>query len=79
LLLSGGIDSPVAGWLAAKRGLAQEALTFHSPPFTGEKAKDKVIALARQLSRWQAMSTLWIAVSLKRRSACALPAGPSWR
>jgi len=61
LLLSGGIDSPVAGWLAAKRGLAQEALTFHSPPFTGEKAKDKVIALARQLSRWQAVSTLWIA------------------
>jgi thiamine biosynthesis protein ThiI len=61
LLLSGGIDSPVAGWLAAKRGLAQEALTFHSPPFTGEKAKDKVIALARQLARWQAVSTLWIA------------------
>jgi thiamine biosynthesis protein ThiI len=61
LLLSGGIDSPVAGWLAAKRGLAQEALTFHSPPFTGEKAKDKVIALARQLNRWQAVSTLWIA------------------
>jgi tRNA uracil 4-sulfurtransferase len=61
LLLSGGIDSPVAGWLAAKRGLAQEALTFHSPPFTGEKAKDKVIALARELSRWQAVSTLWIA------------------
>ena len=61
LLLSGGIDSPVAGWLAAKRGLAQEALTFHSPPFTGEKAKDKVIALARQLARWQAVSILWIA------------------
>jgi thiamine biosynthesis protein ThiI len=61
LLLSGGIDSPVAGWLAAKRGLAMEALTFHSPPFTGEKAKDKVVALARQLARWQAVSALWVA------------------
>ena len=76
LLLSGGIDSPVAGWLAAKRGLAQEALTFHSPPFTGEKAKDKVIALARELSRWQAVSTLWIAgftESQKRLRAAGRP------
>jgi len=61
LLLSGGIDSPVAGWLAAKRGLDLEALTFHSPPFTGEKSKDKVISLARHLARWQAVSTLWVA------------------
>jgi tRNA uracil 4-sulfurtransferase len=61
LLLSGGIDSPVAGWLAAKRGLVMEALTFHSPPFTGEKAKDKVVALARQLARWQAVKVLWVA------------------
>jgi tRNA uracil 4-sulfurtransferase len=61
LLLSGGIDSPVAGWLAAKRGLTLEALTFHSPPFTGEKAKDKVVTLARQLALWQAVTTLWVA------------------
>lgn len=61
LLLSGGIDSPVAGWLAAKRGLALEALTFHSPPFTGERSKDKVVSLLRILSRWQVANTLWVA------------------
>jgi thiamine biosynthesis protein ThiI len=61
LLLSGGIDSPVAGWLAAKRGLALEALTFHSPPFTGERAKDKVVSLLRILSRWQVATTLNVA------------------
>jgi thiamine biosynthesis protein ThiI len=61
LLLSGGIDSPVAGWLAAKRGLTLEALTFHSPPFTGERAKDKVVSLLRILSRWQVATTLHIA------------------
>jgi len=61
VLLSGGIDSPVASWLSAKRGLTQEALTFHSPPFTGERAKDKVVTLARKLCGWQAISTLWVA------------------
>ena len=61
LLLSGGIDSPVAGWLAAKRGLALEALTFHSPPFTGERAKDKVVSLLRILARWQVANTLHVA------------------
>jgi thiamine biosynthesis protein ThiI len=61
LLLSGGIDSPVAGWLAAKRGLFLEALTFHSPPFTGERAKDKVVSLLRILARWQVATTLHVA------------------
>jgi thiamine biosynthesis protein ThiI len=61
LLLSGGIDSPVAGWLAAKRGLALEALTFHSPPYTGERAKDKVVSLLRILSRFQVATTLHVA------------------
>ena len=61
LLLSGGIDSPVAGWLAAKRGLALEALTFHSPPFTGERAKDKVVSLLRILARFQVATTLHVA------------------
>jgi thiamine biosynthesis protein ThiI len=60
LLLSGGIDSPVAGWLAAKRGLALDAVYFHSPPFIGEKAKDKVIALGRILARWQAVRSLTV-------------------
>lgn len=50
LLLSGGIDSPVAGWFAMRKGLALEAVHFHSYPFTSEQAKDKVIALARRLS-----------------------------
>jgi thiamine biosynthesis protein ThiI len=61
LLLSGGIDSPVAGWLAAKRGLALDALYFHSPPFVGEKSRDKVVALARELARWQAVRSLHVA------------------
>ena len=50
LMLSGGIDSPVAGFLTIKRGVKIEALYFESPPHTSEKAKDKVIELARQLS-----------------------------
>jgi thiamine biosynthesis protein ThiI len=50
LLLSGGIDSPVAGWSMAKRGVAIEALHFHSYPFTSERAKEKVIELAQILS-----------------------------
>lgn len=52
LLLSGGIDSPVAGWLMAKRGVALEAVHFHSYPFTSERAKEKVISLARILARY---------------------------
>lgn len=50
LLLSGGIDSPVAGYLAMKRGVAIEAVHFHSPPFTSERAKQKVLDLATQLA-----------------------------
>ncbi|SES76249.1 thiamine biosynthesis protein ThiI [Natronincola peptidivorans] len=52
LLLSGGIDSPVAGWLVAKRGVALEAIHFHSYPFTSERAKEKVIDLARMLATY---------------------------
>jgi thiamine biosynthesis protein ThiI len=43
LLLSGGIDSPVAGWMMAKRGMEIEAIHFYSYPYTSERAKDKVI------------------------------------
>jgi thiamine biosynthesis protein ThiI len=60
LLLSGGIDSPVAGWLAAKRGLALDAIYFHSPPFIGEKSKDKVLALGRILARWGALRSVTV-------------------
>lgn len=50
LLLSGGIDSPVAGWLALRKGLELEAVHFHSYPFTSQQATDKVKDLTRRLS-----------------------------
>ena len=50
LMLSGGIDSPVAGIEVMKRGVTVEAIHFHSPPFTSEKAKDKVIEITRILA-----------------------------
>lgn len=52
LLLSGGIDSPVAGWLVGKRGVDIEAIHFHSYPFTSDRAKEKVIDLAKILSSY---------------------------
>ena len=52
LLISGGIDSPVAGYMMAKRGMEVEYLHFHSYPYTNEQARDKVIELARILSRY---------------------------
>ena len=52
LMLSGGIDSPVAGYLAIKRGVKIEAIYFESPPHTSESAKDKVIKLARLLAKY---------------------------
>src|SRR6056297_89527 len=52
LLLSGGIDSPVAGWEAMSRGISLEAIYFHSFPFTGDRAKEKVIDLAKVLSQY---------------------------
>ena len=50
LLLSGGIDSPVAGYMMGKRGIALDGVYFHSPPYTSERALEKVMDLARQLS-----------------------------
>lgn len=50
LLLSGGIDSPVAGYMIAKRGVSIDATYFHAPPYTSERAKQKVIDLAKQIS-----------------------------
>lgn len=50
LLLSGGIDSPVAGYLAMKRGVQLEAIHFHSPPFTSERARQKVLDLTQKLT-----------------------------
>ena len=52
LLLSGGIDSPVAGYMIAKRGVTIEATYFHAPPYTSERAKQKVVDLAKIVSRY---------------------------
>ena len=52
LLLSGGIDSPVAGYMIAKRGVAMEGVYFHAPPYTSERAKEKVIELAKIVSKF---------------------------
>ena len=53
LLLSGGIDSPVAGWYAMRRGLELQTLTFLSPPLTTEKSVEKILKLGKSLSRYQ--------------------------
>lgn len=52
LLLSGGIDSPVAGYMMAKRGVEVEAVYFHAPPYTSDRAKQKVVDLARIISAY---------------------------
>ncbi|MBE5847465.1 MAG: tRNA 4-thiouridine(8) synthase ThiI [Lachnospiraceae bacterium] len=52
LLLSGGIDSPVAGYMISKRGVTIDAVYFHAPPYTSERAKQKVVDLARLISRY---------------------------
>ncbi len=52
LLLSGGIDSPVAGYMISKRGVGIEATYFHAPPYTSERAKQKVVDLAKLVARY---------------------------
>lgn len=52
LLLSGGIDSPVAGYMISKRGVGLEATYFHAPPYTSERAKQKVVDLAKLVSKY---------------------------
>ncbi|HEY8346821.1 MAG TPA: tRNA uracil 4-sulfurtransferase ThiI [Symbiobacteriaceae bacterium] len=52
LLLSGGIDSPVAGWMAMKQGIRIEPIHFHSFPFTSKRAEEKVLDLTRVLAQW---------------------------
>ncbi len=52
LLLSGGIDSPVAGYMVAKRGVKIDAVYFHAPPYTSERAKQKVVDLAKLVARY---------------------------
>ena len=52
LLLSGGIDSPVAGYMIAKRGVTIDAVYFHAPPYTSERAKQKVVDLAKLVAKY---------------------------
>ena len=52
LLLSGGIDSPVAGYMISKRGVKIDAVYFHAPPYTSERAKQKVIDLAKKIAQY---------------------------
>lgn len=58
LLLSGGIDSPVAGWMIAKRGVTIDATYFHAPPYTSERAKQKVVDLAKLVAKYTGLIRL---------------------
>ena len=60
LLLSGGIDSPVAGYMVAKRGVELEAVYFHAPPYTSERAKQKVVDLAKLVARYSGPINLYV-------------------
>ena len=60
LLLSGGIDSPVAGYMIAKRGVALDATYFHAPPYTSERAKQKVVDLAKLVARYSGSINLHV-------------------
>ncbi|WP_027415499.1 tRNA uracil 4-sulfurtransferase ThiI [Aneurinibacillus terranovensis] len=74
LMLSGGIDSPVAGWMTMKRGVRIEGVHFHSYPFTSEQAKQKVIDLARILTQYSGGMKLHIVpfteIQTKIRETC---------
>ena len=60
LMLSGGIDSPVAGYMMARRGMKISAIHFESPPYTGERAKQKVLTLARIVSEYAGQIDLYV-------------------
>lgn len=60
VLLSGGIDSPVAAWMGMKRGVAVDGIHFHSFPFTSERAKEKVVDLAKILAKVRGYMKLYI-------------------
>ena len=60
LLISGGIDSPVAGYMMAKRGLSLTAVHFASPPYTSEKAEQKVHRLLERVARFSGRIGLWV-------------------
>ena len=74
LLLSGGIDSPVAGYLISKRGVSLDCIYFHAPPYTSELAKQKVVDLAKIVSRYSGPIRLHIVnftdIQMKIRDLC---------
>lgn len=60
VLISGGIDSPVAAWMMAKRGISLTAVHFASPPYTSERSEEKVIALLRKVAKYSGTIKLFI-------------------
>jgi tRNA uracil 4-sulfurtransferase len=60
LLLSGGIDSPVAGYMISKRGVSLAATYFHAPPYTSDRAKQKVVDLAAKISKYTGKIKLFV-------------------
>lgn len=60
LLLSGGIDSPVAGYMISKRGVSMAATYFHAPPYTSDRAKQKVVDLAEKISAYTGKMKLFV-------------------
>ncbi len=60
LLLSGGIDSPVAGYMISKRGVSLAATYFHAPPYTSDRAKQKVVDLAKKISKYTGSMKLFV-------------------
>ncbi len=78
LLLSGGIDSPVAGYLMAKRGLEIDALHFHSYPYTSELAKEKVVSLAKKLSGYTGKIRLHVVSFTKVQEAIHMRCAPEY-
>ncbi|MBR1988739.1 MAG: tRNA 4-thiouridine(8) synthase ThiI [Clostridia bacterium] len=78
LLLSGGIDSPVAGFCMAKRGLRQDMLHFDSYPYTSPQAKDKVITLARTVAKFNGARFLYICSMTKMQEAFHINCKPEY-
>ena len=60
LLLSGGIDSPVAGYMISKRGVSMSATYFHAPPYTSDRAKQKVVDLAEKIAQYTGKLNLYV-------------------
>jgi thiamine biosynthesis protein ThiI len=76
LLLSGGIDSPVAGWLCQKRGCRVNAVYFHAAPYTGDGTRRKVLELARLLGKTQGGIRVTVVPFAEFQEACRAAASP---